>query len=44
MNTRPVTSIIILFTLLSSGCLGIIEDINDDIDNKIDFIDGEYPN
>ena len=43
MNTRPVTSIIVLFTLISSGCLGIIEDINDDIDNKIDFIDGEYP-
>ena len=43
MNMRPVTSIIVLFTLLSSGCLGIIEDINDDIDNKIDFIDGEYP-
>ena len=43
MNTRPVTSVIVLFTLISSGCLGIIEDINDDIDNKIDFIDGEYP-
>ena len=30
MNTKPVTSIIVLFTLISSGCLGIIDDINDE--------------
>jgi len=34
MNTKSVTSIIVLFTLISSGCLGIIDDINDDIDKK----------
>ena len=43
MDTKPITSIIVLFTLISSGCLGIIDDINNDIDNKISFIDGEYP-
>ena len=43
MNMKPITSIIVLFTLISSGCLGIIDDINNDIDNKISFIDGEYP-
>ena len=43
MNTKPLTTIVVLFTLISSGCLGIIEDINNDIDNKITFIDGEYP-
>ena len=43
MNTKPLTSIIVLFTLISSGCLGIIDDINNDIDKKITLIDGEYP-
>ena len=33
MNTKPLTTIVVLFTLISSGCLGIIEDINNDIDN-----------
>ncbi len=43
MNFKPLTSILVLFTLISSGCLGIIDDINDDIDQKITLIDGEYP-
>ena len=43
MSTKPIISIVVLFILISSGCLGIIEDINDDIDEKITLIDGEYP-
>ena len=36
MDMKPITSIIVLFTLLSSGCLGIIDDINDDLDQALD--------
>lgn len=43
MDSRPLTSIFVLFTLVSSGCLGVIEDINDDISDIITQIDGEYP-
>ena len=43
MDSRSLTSIFVLFTLVSSGCLGVIEDINDDISDIITQIDGEYP-
>ena len=43
MDLKPLTSIFVLFTLVSSGCLGVIEDINDDISDIITQIDGEYP-
>ena len=43
MDSKPLTSIFVLFTLVSSGCLGVIEDINDDISDIITQIDGEYP-
>ena len=43
MDTKSLTSIFVLFTLVSSGCLGVIEDINDDISDIITQIDGEYP-
>ncbi|MGY8645210.1 MAG: beta-propeller domain-containing protein [Candidatus Poseidoniales archaeon] len=43
MYKKPLTTIFVLFILLSSGCLGIIEDINDDINDTVVLIDGEYP-
>ena len=43
MDSKSLTSIFVLFTLVSSGCLGVIEDINDDISDIITQIDGEYP-
>ena len=43
MDSKLLTSIFVLFTLVSSGCLGVIEDINDDISDIITQIDGEYP-
>ena len=43
MYKKPLTTIFVLFILLSSGCLGIIEDINDDINEGVELIDGEYP-
>jgi len=43
MRKGSFTTIFVLFILLSSGCLGIIENINDEIDDTIILIDGEYP-
>ncbi len=43
MRKESFTTIFVLFILLSSGCLGIIENINDEIDDTIILIDGEYP-
>jgi len=43
MSKNPFTSIFVLFILISSGCLGVIEDINNEIDNTIISIDDEYP-
>ena len=43
MMKRSQTTIFVLFILLSSGCIGVIEDINDNIDDTIILIDDEYP-
>ncbi|HIH06614.1 MAG TPA: hypothetical protein HA240_05170, partial [Candidatus Thalassarchaeaceae archaeon] len=43
MMKSPQSTIFVLFILLSSGCLGVIDDINEGIDDTIISIDDEYP-
>jgi uncharacterized secreted protein with C-terminal beta-propeller domain len=43
MNTKIIKSIFVLFILISSGCLGIIENVNSDINDRITLLDEEYP-
>ena len=43
MQGRPQITIFVLLILLSSGCLGVIDDLNDSIDDSIILIDDEYP-
>ncbi len=43
MRHKELTTTFVLFILLSSGCLGIIDDINGEVDDAIFFFDEEYP-
>ena len=48
MNASPKAALIAIMMMLSSGCLGAVEDIvdieEDVIDSVLDWLDSEYPN
>ena len=48
MNASPKAAIVAIMMMLSSGCLGAVEDIVDVedevIDSVLDWLDSEYPN
>ena len=42
-HTRPKMAILVLAMMLSSGCISLVDDVVDDIDQTVDLIQGEYP-
>jgi len=36
-------AILVLVMMLSSGCISLVDDVIDDIDQTVDLIQGEYP-
>ena len=43
MENRFTSAILIIFVLLSSGCLQAVDDVVDDIERTIDALEGDYP-
>ncbi|HIC50212.1 MAG TPA: hypothetical protein EYP01_02000, partial [Candidatus Poseidoniales archaeon] len=48
MNRSPTATMLVLVMMLSSGCLGLMDDVVDDIDDVVidpvlDWLEGEYP-
>jgi len=43
MGNRTTNAMIIIFVLLSAGCLQAVDDVVKDIDRTIDALEGDYP-
>ena len=43
MEKVNLTSLMMIFLVLNSGCLGALEDVSEAIEQTIDALDGDYP-